>query len=358
MKKMLSILATLVLIPRLASAVIFRENEQGQMLVSKMNITQYDKDGKLNPDFRSEYEFTYDDDTDDLLEVVWTRWIKDTVHKEVLRREGDELKFEYYLDNKLQSKHTREYIFDKRDNIIKYCKITEEFDSRIGLNKFITILQYTTFLGDGMQRKIMRLIADKNVYNFTRDIRYSDFDNFYTKVPETPGVLELNFNFNGDNKLGFKRAVNYLISDDDIMYLVSDHKNEHYYIFNGNLVEIITNDLAKLTTNKNAVRQEYTDIENPTNINILPLAYQNHRSELCMDKFIETVTPWYPFKSKFLPLKDDMTIYEKTFDYEINNKGQLEQMTISSYEGMPYSTVVEFDYECDFSGWEPLEEDE
>lgn len=58
MNKIFSILAILLIIPSLASAVIFRENEQGQILVSKMFITQYDKNGNLNPDFRSEYEFS------------------------------------------------------------------------------------------------------------------------------------------------------------------------------------------------------------------------------------------------------------------------------------------------------------
>ena len=87
MNKLLSILAAFLLIPCFASAVILRENEQGQKLVTKLNITQYDKQGNLNPDFKSEYEFSYDDDTDDLVKVVWTRWIKGTVHKEVLQRD-------------------------------------------------------------------------------------------------------------------------------------------------------------------------------------------------------------------------------------------------------------------------------
>ena len=87
MKKILPILAAFLLIPFIASAVIFRENEQGQMLVTQLNINQYDDQGNLNPDFRSEYEFSYDDDSDDLVKVVWTRWIKGTVHKEVLQRD-------------------------------------------------------------------------------------------------------------------------------------------------------------------------------------------------------------------------------------------------------------------------------
>ena len=352
MKKLLSILAAFLLIPCIASAVIFRENEQGEMLVTKLNITQYDRQGNLNPDFRSEYEFSYDDDTDDLVKVVWTRWIKGTVHKEVLQREGNELKFSYYIDDKLQTKHTREYQFDARNNLINICKITEEFDFKIGLHKFITILQYSNIFGQGKKRKMMKLSAIGPVYNYMRDIKYGDRDSFYE---ETPGVLRLNFGLT-DHDLGFKNAVNYLISNDDIMYRVSEFKEEQYFTLNGNLVKLDTFDLGELSKGK-GVRQEYDDYKNPTNINILPLAYQNHHSDLCMDKFIETVTPWYPFKSTFLPLKVN-DIKNITFDYEINNKGQLEQMTISSYEGMQYSTVVEFEYECDFRGWEPLEDDE
>ena len=348
MKKMLLIIAAFLLIPCIASAVIFRENKQGQMLVTKLNITQYDRQGNLNPNFRSEYEFTYDDDTDDLVKVVWTRWIKGTVHKEVLQREGDGLRFSYYIDNKLQSKHKREYVFNARNNLIRLCKITEEHDSRIGKDKEITILQYTNFFNSGMKRKMMKLQAHNTVYNYIRDIKYGEQDDLYG---ETRGVLSLNFGYDHDiNTLGFRNAVNYLIADDNLMYSVQWYKEEPFFTLNGNIVTLQTLDLGKLSTNKYAVCQEYTDIENPTNINMLPLAYQNYYYGQSMDQFIETVTPWYIFKSKYLPLRD-----QKTFSYEINNKGQLEQVRISSFDGMPYSTVVEFEYECDFSEWVPVE---
>lgn len=342
----------LLVIPSIASAVTNRENEQGQMLVTQLNITQYDDQGNLNPDFRSEYEFTYDDDNDDLIKVVWTRWIEGTVYKEVLQREGNELKFSYYIDDELQTNQTREYKFDANNSLIKLCKITREYDSRIGLNKYITILEYSTFRG-GKNRKIMRLHADMTVYNFTRDIRYGDSENFYRELPQTPGVWKFCFD-HSNRELGFKDDFDYLISDDNLMYRVYDFKEERYYLLNGNLVELCTDDLAKLTTKKDAVRQEYSDIENPTNINILPLVYQNYNSyEPCLDKYIETVTPWYPLKSKFLPLKIN-EIEPITFDYEINWRGHLEQMTISSYRGMPYSTVIDFEYESDISGFGPF----
>ena len=176
MNKILSILATFLLLPCIASAVIFRENEQGQMLVSKMTVTKNGANGARKTDYKLVYEFTYDDDTDDLLKVVRTRNEDGHSYKEILERNGDDMKYNYYVDNKLQSNLKREYKFDPKEKKIKLYKETEDLTDRGGICKDITIVQYSGSFNCGHYRKLIKMRGTNTVHNLIRDIKYGDYD--------------------------------------------------------------------------------------------------------------------------------------------------------------------------------------
>lgn len=353
MKKILWIVAVLSLIPGIASAVILRENEKGQKLVTKMTVTKNDANGQRREDYKMVYEFTYDDSTDELLKVVRTIDDNGETYKEILERIGDKLQYSSYIDDTLQTDLKREYNFSPKEGKIWLYKQTRNYEQKGGIGRSIYIVKYSVSYDRGYYRALLCLGASNTVYNTIRDIRYGDDDIFYATGPKILTFL----GFDQTKDLGFKNGLNYLIDENNVMYSIIDYKEEPFFYYKGDVVSLKTLDLGNLETGKgDPINEVYSDMENPTNINFLPLArmYADFRNE--MVDCIETVTPWYFLSSKRLPLQLNSN-YNKKFEYDINWKGYLENIKITDLQGRNGNAVfVELEYECDLRGFETDDE--
>ena len=305
------------------------KNKKGQKLVESIEESWVDWTGDKILNYCHTYNFSYNDDGN-LISVSKSTKEDSHIYKETITLNDGQFSFSLTKDGKEENNRRVKFLADYTKHGIKgratFDKAKEDgFDYY-----FCEIYSYSPTI-------ILRMDGDGfgSIHDFINDAKNDGVNStsLWTKLD----LGQINHPYLIDastfGNLGIKNGIHYYMTQEDsVMYMVDSYELEEYAYRHGNPVERPSGNLDEYK-DEYKYGIEYTDKNNDTNINLLPLPntmtlnsyYQN----------IECLTEWFPIRSKNLPSYQDRrgNKYKTKWDYKFDDNGNLITIIIDTEHG-------------------------
>lgn len=317
MKKALILISLLIITSFPIYSQGVRINNNGQKLVKSLKTTFLDAEKKPVPYWDYICKFYYDDGN--LVKVVRnsTDYNKHQ-YKEVLTREGNELKYLCYVDNKLQNIESKILLDDENKLSVSLRKVAA------GTEKFANVTKYSDYDIEHIDFNGLFKISDieENLKSDTWPLHHFRSGPCYTQGSQQLSLFNL-------FKLGVIEYLNFfLIGEDNYLYYPRNYEIENYHYYKGNPVTLYKGlDLSKVN-GKYAFPEIYSKRQNDLNINIFGLSKHNVILGGPYED-LEYLTEWFPIRSNNLLEGIGHNGMDPKFEYIIDENDNIRQILIT-----------------------------